>query len=142
MMGCAFLYVKEWEGKSISPSVSFADSSLVRGSRCGRSIDDSFKAMQKGFSLFLFRYYLDGFGFVRESEAKYAMRRSECIVSTVRANEVMRVLTRGRVILLVVADTTANETQEQRRTPKTYVEPEGFCYFLPTKSKRKGRYIC
>ena len=35
------------------------------------SIDDSFKAMQKGFSLFLFRYFLNGFGFVRESEAKY-----------------------------------------------------------------------
>jgi hypothetical protein len=37
-MGCAFLYAEEWEEKSISPSVSFADSSLVRGSRCGRRI--------------------------------------------------------------------------------------------------------
>ena len=63
---------KSFLRRGISPSVSFADSSLVRGSQCGMgSIDDSFKAMQKGFSLFLFRYFLNGFGFVRESEAKY-----------------------------------------------------------------------
>ena len=36
---------------------------------------------------------------------------------------------------LMRSDMTASETEEQERTPKTYVEPEGFCYFLPTKSK-------
>ena len=86
-----------------------------------------------------YRNLLNGFGFIRKSEAKYAMRRSECIVSTVRANEVMRVLTRGRVSLVVVADTTASETEERERTPKTYVEPESFFASFLCGARKKGR---
>ncbi|MBR0325571.1 MAG: hypothetical protein IIX11_05490 [Selenomonadales bacterium] len=60
-------------------------------------------------------------------------------MSTVRANEVMRVLTRGRVISFLVADTTASETEEQERTPKTYAEPESFFASFLCGARKKGR---
>ena len=60
-------------------------------------------------------------------------------MSTVRVNEVIRVLTRGCVILVVVVDTTANETQERERTPKTHVEPESFFASFLCGARKKGK---